>query len=427
MRKEERYVLDICLFYIIYVFLYGIVIKLTISNGLIFQIKTYIPEFALGLITILSIIKNRFQIKRYMLVLLVYSLIVLIFNICLYGFNQQGLYSMRDIYIPMAAFCFIGTKVSDKATQDFSNKIIIFFKCYLILGLFLAIMQQVKGWEWTSTFYTGYSFYGQDPISKIKIAHNFGLLRSPSLSGNFATFGYYCLIAVIYISSYTEKKLVRIFWDIIAIACMVLATNKSAVVAFGVILLLRQTVEVRKKSTRINRLIIVLLTGLIGASTLFLIGDNTNTNDIFTSLFERINVWKEILVGTSFWEVLFPYKQFTYGSGAEGGLGFWDNTYLYSLFTQGIVGTILWIQAIKRTYNLRLKEKNISVQHCVYELTVALLILGLTVNITQGRGFLAPYLLLISIGLVGGLLYKLIRNNTAVHFSFNNPKWRCMA
>lgn len=334
--------------------------------------------------------------------LLVYSLIVLIFNICLYGFNQQGLYSMRDIYIPMAAFCFIGTKVSTKATQDFSNKIIIFFKWYLILGLFLAIMQQVKGWEWTSTFYTGYSFYGQDPVSKIKIAHNFGLLRSPSLSGNFATFGYYCLIAVIYISSYTEKKLVRIFWDIIAIACMVLATNKSAVVAFGVILLLRQTVEVRKKSTKINRLIIVLLTGLIGASTLFLIGDNTNTNDIFTSLFERINVWKEILVGTSFWEVLFPYKQFTYGSGAEGSLGFWDNTYLYSLFTQGIVGTILWIQAIKRTYNLRLEEKNISVQHCVYELTVALLILGLTVNITQGRGFLAPYLLLISIGLVGG-------------------------
>ena len=74
---------------------------------------------------------------------------------------------------------------------------------------------------------------------------------------------------------------------------MVLATNKSAVVAFGVVLLLRQTVEVRKKSTRVNRLIIVLLTGIIGVSTLFLIGDNTNTNDIFTSLLERINVWKE--------------------------------------------------------------------------------------------------------------------------------------
>ena len=127
-------------------------------------------------------------------------------------------------------------------------------------------------------------------------------------------------------------------------------------------------------------------------------------------------------------EILFPYKQFTYGSGAEGGLAFWDNTYLYSLFTQGIVGTVLWIEAIKRTYNLRLEEKNISVHHCVYELTVALLILGMTVNITQGRGFLAPYLILISVGFVGGgLLYKLIRNSFAVHFSFNNLKWRCIA
>ena len=56
MRKEERYILDICLFYIIYVFLYVIVIKLTISNGLIFQIKTYIPEFALILLYIFRLI-----------------------------------------------------------------------------------------------------------------------------------------------------------------------------------------------------------------------------------------------------------------------------------------------------------------------------------------------------------------------------------
>lgn len=56
MRKEERYILDICLFYIISVFMYGIVIKLPISNALIFQIKTYIPEFALILLYIFRLI-----------------------------------------------------------------------------------------------------------------------------------------------------------------------------------------------------------------------------------------------------------------------------------------------------------------------------------------------------------------------------------
>lgn len=56
MRKEERYILDICLFYIISVFMYGIVIKLPISNALIFQIKTYIPEFVLILLYIFRLI-----------------------------------------------------------------------------------------------------------------------------------------------------------------------------------------------------------------------------------------------------------------------------------------------------------------------------------------------------------------------------------
>lgn len=56
MRKEERCILDICLLYIISVFMYGIVIKLPILNALIFQIKTYIPEFALILLYIFRLI-----------------------------------------------------------------------------------------------------------------------------------------------------------------------------------------------------------------------------------------------------------------------------------------------------------------------------------------------------------------------------------
>lgn len=36
--------------------MYGIVIKLPISNALIFQIKTYIPEFALILLYIFRLI-----------------------------------------------------------------------------------------------------------------------------------------------------------------------------------------------------------------------------------------------------------------------------------------------------------------------------------------------------------------------------------
>ena len=58
MRKEERYILNIGLFYIINVLGDGIVIKFIISNGLFFRIKINILEVALSLTTIFSIIKN---------------------------------------------------------------------------------------------------------------------------------------------------------------------------------------------------------------------------------------------------------------------------------------------------------------------------------------------------------------------------------
>mgnify|MGYP000077493639 CR=1 FL=1 len=79
MGKEERYILNICLFYIINVFGDGIVIKFTISNGLFFRIKINILEVALSLTTKFSIIKNRFQIKH-MWALMMYFLMISIFN-----------------------------------------------------------------------------------------------------------------------------------------------------------------------------------------------------------------------------------------------------------------------------------------------------------------------------------------------------------
>lgn len=399
MGKTEKCALNLCLAYIIYVFLYGIVVKFTVSNSALFSIKTYVPETILVLITMLGILKNGMKIKNYSFMLLIYSAIIFVINLCMYGFNEQAMYCIRDIYIPMLFFCFaMMMTVSDKGMQVFSVRLTRFFKIYLAVGLLLAVIQQIKGWEWSSIFYVGYPFYGQDSASKIKIAHNLGLLRAPSLSGNFATFGYYCLIAAIFIDAYSNTIWKKIFWDIIALACMVLATNKSAIVAFAIVLLLRTTVDLRKKSDQLNNLIIVFIIGLICVTTLLIVGDNSDGTNILISVFARFDVWKDIFEDVSFTEAIVPYKQFTYGSGIEGSLGFWDNTYLYSIFTQGVVGTLLWMNLLRRSYRSRMSKGNIMVRHYIYELTIAFLVLGLTVNAVQGRGFLAPYLVIFGIG-----------------------------
>lgn len=399
MNNREKRILDLCLLYIAYVFLYGIVIKFTMFNSALFQIKTYIPELILGLVMVQCIAMHGIRLKRISVYLLGYSLIVASVNFALYGINSQAMYLVRDIYIPLVTFMFLMTmRFSKNGIHYFVSRLVVFCKFYLVSGLLLAVIEQIKGWEWSSIFYTGYSFYGQDPVSKIKIAHNFGILRVPSLSGNFATFGYYCLIAVLLIEAYTKKRSKRFFWSFIAVLCMILATNKSAIVAFAAVLILRKTVNIRKNSLRANGIILVMLAGLIGCSALFLLGDNSGGSGLFTSVFTRFRVWKNIFTATSWAEVLFPYKQFTYGTGADGILGFWDNTYLYCLFTQGIVGTILWVSMLRNVYKNQMKHGDSATKRFVRDLTLVLLVLGMTVNITQGRGFLSLYLVLIGIG-----------------------------
>lgn len=56
MVKNQKMKLNLCLLYIMFVFMYGMVIKLTMSNNILFQVKTYIPKMMLGLIAVLSII-----------------------------------------------------------------------------------------------------------------------------------------------------------------------------------------------------------------------------------------------------------------------------------------------------------------------------------------------------------------------------------
>ena len=56
MVKNEKMKLNLCLLYIMFVFMYGMVIKLTLSNSALFDVKTYIPKMMLGLIAVLNII-----------------------------------------------------------------------------------------------------------------------------------------------------------------------------------------------------------------------------------------------------------------------------------------------------------------------------------------------------------------------------------
>ena len=129
----------------------------------------------------------------------------------------------------------------------------------------------------------------------------------------------------------------------------------------------------------------------------WLFGDNSEGAGYFTGLLERLNVWNELTDQVAWTEMLFPYRQFTYGTGAMGVVGFWDNTYFYFLFTQGIVGTVLWFVLLRKEYTKGMTLKHKELRLIVYYMTITFLVLSLTVNVTQGRGFFSLYLLLLGI------------------------------
>lgn len=397
-RRSEKRLLHLCMAYFVYVFCYGIAVKLTIGSDLLFQLKTIVPEAILLLVCGECLAQRRLHMDDAFLLLLGYAGLILLTNWMLHGLNSQALYLVRDIYIPLLTLVLLSSVgISAEGIDDFLCKMTSLMKLYLLAGFALAAVQQMKGWAWTARFYTGYTFYEQDPVSKVKVVHYLTLLRAPSLSGNFATFGYYCLIANGIVRARTQGTWQRCFWDGLTLACLVLATNKSAIVAWAAMLFMGGRAALRSPFARRMRWIWGGLAAAFLLAALLFIGGESEATAPFASLLTRFDVWEDIFSQVHPLELLFPFRQFLYGSGAEGSVSFWDNTYLYSLFTQGIIGTFLWWMGLKRQYDRAMQRQEASARAVVCCMTVVLLVLALTVNVTQGRGFFSPYLLLMGI------------------------------
>ena len=126
MRKNIRWSVDLRLLYIAYVFMYGLIVKFTISNSLLFKAKTYIPEVLLLFIALLGVKSNAWKMKRCFVLLLTFSALVVTVNIARHGLTEQGVYAIRDIYIPLTAFSCMMIPFTDNEneiyTLDYSNR-----------------------------------------------------------------------------------------------------------------------------------------------------------------------------------------------------------------------------------------------------------------------------------------------------------------
>lgn len=379
-------VIEICIpIYILYTFFYGIIVKFTINNNILFTLKTIIPELLLTTIAVcgLLMIKNKPKVRnKYTLILCVYTIFVFFINLFTKPELVAVFYVIRDIMIPVTVFCILTqADITDESKSKIMDRIVKIFILFIILGFILSLIQSICGWEWSSKFYTGYSFYGTDPVSKIKIWEHGRLLRTPSVTGNSAIFGMYCLVSLIFILK-NDLKYKKVLIGL-NIGSLFLSTSKTPLLIALYILLIdilskypkKTRVLIYKRALAVVAILVVLIL-IIKPSLLF-------------SLKERVMFWSQLDDKLSILNLIIPLKLFGITSAADGVLSFMDNTYLYFMYATGIIGLVLMALAVL-SFDQSIKNSNI-----IKYMMISFFIMSVFTNITQGRSYFTIYVLLI--------------------------------
>lgn len=371
--------------YIFYIFFYGIFIKLTINNPVLFELKTILPEVLLAAIVIIAgivVIGNKkANIKgNNLFIFIVYILFVFVMNIFTNPSIDEISLVIRDLILPLLSFLAIYNLGLDNDDIDIIiSSILKIFIVFTIFGFILALAQQLLGWEWSSKFYTGYSFYGQDPISKVVIRSGHGFLRVPSLTGQSVSFGFYNLVAFIFIMNILKKSWYKGVLLIMSIGSILLSTSKTAIIALLVVIF----IQIINKFDKKTKSAIVSISPIFIVVLLF-IGLKIDKNILF-SIKDRFNLWTENLVLFNPIEFIIPLNLFnTTSASSTGFLSILDNTYLYFIISLGICGFILFMINI---YNLS-KLKNLDINNKILKYVILVFIISsFLINLTQGRAY----------------------------------------
>lgn len=379
------------LIYITVIMFYGLIIKVTFSNPFLFKIKTILPELILLIIITISflyvIIYKRFKLKeKSLFLLLIYLVGLLIMNIFTKPSPNEIMYTIRDLILPiLTMYSLIQVEFSEKEIQSIIKHIINIMIVFTISGCLLSCIQQINGWEWASKFYTNYTFYGLDPISKVKIWDAHGFLRCPSVTGNSVTFAFYSLTTYIIIKNYDMKLIKKTILLLMNIISILMSTSKTVII----ILIIISILNLINKFKSYSKMSILILLSII--TSIILVYMIQIDPGLIASTFERFEIWKDVLYVINPINLIIPLSLFKLNASSEGFLSFLDNTYLYFAYAIGFIGLVLIIRYI---IELIIKYKNDKI---IFELLIIFILASSFLNITQGRAYFAIFCIFIPI------------------------------
>lgn len=396
VRAGEKLFIFLIIFALVWALYYGLVIKFTLGNNALFTLKTYVPEMMLLLALVVGAFSGILRgIPKTGLVLLCLLGIVFCLGVA-FDSTSNAAVVIRDVYIPVFFLLLMcSARLSRPAAHSFMNVLTFTMGLYLVVAVVMYLIEAANGYDWTARFYTGYTFWGQDPVSRIEINSNGSAMRLPGPTGSSVKCSLYAVAGlVLFLANDKTKTWKRFVFAALAIVCILLYNNRSSL--FGAVVVVLYFIAVNLTKSKWSR----FLTGFmsVGIVVIGFLALTSSTGALNTaSVFQRFSFWGGMFTDQGVANLFFPTNSFSASSGGEGiaGIGLstdWDNAYLYMAFAFGVPVLILLLACLigywQRLKRLRkaLPQHKAEIDYCRY-LLLATAIIALATNVFQGRSW----------------------------------------
>ena len=137
----------------------GVLMHVGLSLPILEAVRPFLPEFFL-VFSIFGWLMNKQKVGKSLLISLVYFLIVMILSFG--NFTVPSLLiTLRNFLIPYFAMLLLSSCSSSRESFiRFNKSLLIIFSIFIVVGCGFSIIQQIRGWEWMSTYFQGYSSWG---------------------------------------------------------------------------------------------------------------------------------------------------------------------------------------------------------------------------------------------------------------------------
>lgn len=393
-RKSSNYILEkIGIFGYISTLLFNGVIKhIGLSIHFLEQVRPYLPEMFMFLIIVGWIVSKKY-IRKIDFFFMFWIITVMLLSTSNIPSANSVLSAIRDLLEPFVLLFLISTRrISTVQKNDIDLMIERLFAFFILIGIAYAVVQRINGSVWTSVYFAGHQVWGVDTISGIRVTSGSFGFKVLGTTASAETFGFYNMLAIIVVLfSNHFKKMTKTVLVGVAFVSIFFSGMKTALIVAILIVYICLMSKFGKQIKLFTKLgSAILLLALFYYMT-FVLSDWEDS-----SFLQRLILWQSLGDGGYGINMIIPMNMFFFSAkaGNTGIISFWDNSYLYLMFSTGIIGLILSINMIYQKVK-SISYKNRSWLNVDGVIALSLALCSVSTCLFLGRNYIAVALIII--------------------------------